>query len=101
MFWRLFLTFLILVTSAVFTVGLMVLQRESGRFWDQAKDIVTAGTIVVLASVPVAYFVARRFTRPLGELMDGARRVADGDFYHKIRAAGGGRSRRWPKPSTR
>ncbi len=88
MFWRLFLTYLLLVATAVLLVGVLVLQRAEHLFWELAGDVATAAAVSVALSVPTAYLLARRFTRPLVELTAGAGRIAEGDFGHKIRPAG-------------
>src|SRR5262245_52799854 len=91
MFWRLFLTYLLLVTTAVGLVGLIVLRRNEGEgiFLGLAREVVTAVAVIVAVSVLPAYLLARRFTRPLDALTDGARRLADGDLGHKLYVAGG------------
>lgn len=91
MFWRLFLTYLLLVVAAVGLVGVVILRRNEGEqiFFDLAREVVTAAAAIALASAVPAFFLARRFTRPLDTLTDGARRLADGDFGHAIYADGG------------
>jgi two-component system phosphate regulon sensor histidine kinase PhoR len=91
MFWRLFLTYLLLVTAAVGLVGGIVLRRNEGEdlFLELAREVVTAAAAIVLVSVIPAYLLARRFTRPLDGLTHGAERLADGDLGHKIYVAGG------------
>jgi two-component system phosphate regulon sensor histidine kinase PhoR len=88
MFWRLFLTYLLLVATAALLVGVLVLQRADDP-WDLVRDVATAAAIIVALSVPTAYLLARRFTRPLDELTDGAKRLAEGGLGHKLHAAGG------------
>jgi two-component system phosphate regulon sensor histidine kinase PhoR len=88
MFWRLFLSYLVLVITAVLLVGGLVIQRAEALFWDLAQDVTTAMAGIVGVAVPVAYYLARRFTRPLDELTDGAKRLTEGDFGHTIHAAG-------------
>ena len=90
MFWRLFITYLMLVILAVGAVGIVIVQRGGGQelFLELAREVIVAAfAIILLAAVP-AYMLARRFTRPLDELTDGARRLAVGDFDHKIHVAG-------------
>lgn len=92
MFFRLFVTFLVLVVLAVAAVGLLVLQRADGEdlFLELARGVILAAVVISLVAVFPAYLLARRFTRPLRELTDGTRRIAHGDFAHKIPVAGSG-----------
>lgn len=90
MFWRLFLTYLLLVVIAVGFVGLVIYQRAEGVFFALLHEVALAVVLVVLAAVGAAYLLAHRFTRPLAELTEGARRLAEGDLGHKIRVAGAG-----------
>jgi two-component system phosphate regulon sensor histidine kinase PhoR len=89
MFWRLFLTYLLLVVCAVGLVGLAIYQRAEDVFYELVQEVAAAVALVVLAAALAAYALARRFARPLDELNDGARRLADGDFGHKVRVSGG------------
>jgi two-component system phosphate regulon sensor histidine kinase PhoR len=90
MFLRLFITYLTLVVLAVAAVGLLILQRAGGQalFLELARDVVLAVAVISLLAVLPAYLLARRFTRPLEELTDGTRRIALGDFAHKIAVSG-------------
>jgi two-component system phosphate regulon sensor histidine kinase PhoR len=88
MFWRLFLSYLVLVTTAVLVVGALVIQRAEQVFWDLARDVTTSVGLIVVLAVPFAYYLARRFTRPLEELTVGARRLAERDFDHQIHVDG-------------
>lgn len=92
MFWRLFLTYLLLVVLAVGAVGIVILQRGGGRelFLELAREVAVAAVAIVLLAVVPAYLLARRFTRPLEDLTDGAHRLADGEFNHKIHVSGSG-----------
>ena len=89
MFWRLFLTYLLLVITAVGLVGVVIYQRAEHIFYDLARDVAVTVASIAVASIGAAYALARRFARPLDELTDGARRLADGDFGYKIRVSGG------------
>lgn len=89
MFWRLFLTYLLLVVTAVGLVGAVIYERAKDIFYDLARDVAVTIVLVVIVAIGAAYALARRFARPLDELTDGARRLADGDFGHKIRVSGG------------
>jgi two-component system phosphate regulon sensor histidine kinase PhoR len=91
MFWRLFLTYLLLVVAAVGLVSGIILRRNQGQeiFLQLLQEVMTAAVVIALASAAPAYVLARRFTEPLDTLTDGARRLAEGDFGHKIYVAGG------------
>ena len=89
MFRRLFLTYLLLVLATVGVLGLLTYQRAEDVFFALVRDVAAAVVVVVLTATGVAYFLARRFTRPLIELREGARRLAEGDLGHTIRVGGG------------
>ena len=89
MFWRLFLTYLLLVLIAVGLVGVLVFQRDRTLFFDLANEVGIAILVAAAVSVVLSYLLARRFARPLSELTDGARRLAEGDLGHTIRVSGG------------
>jgi two-component system, OmpR family, phosphate regulon sensor histidine kinase PhoR len=88
MFWRLFLTYLLLVVAAVGLVGVVIYERAESVFWDLLREVAAAVGVVMLAAGCAAYILARRFARPLAELNAGARRLADGDLTHKVRVSG-------------
>lgn len=88
MFWRLFLSYLLFVFCAVGLVGGVVYQRAIDLFWDLAQDVGVAVVLIVVLSIPTAYFLARRFTRPLVELTAGAMKIAEGDLGYTIHASG-------------
>lgn len=89
MFWRLFLTYLFLVVLAFGLLGLTIYQRSPSLFYDLANDVGLAiVALLLVASVP-AFVLARLFAQPLAELNEGARRLAAGDFDHKLQVAGG------------
>jgi two-component system phosphate regulon sensor histidine kinase PhoR len=89
MFWRLFLTNLLLIVAAFGLIGVVIYQRAEHVFYDLAADAAMMVAMVVFAWVGASYALARRFARPLDELTDGARRLAEGDFGYKIRVSGG------------
>lgn len=91
MFWRLFLSYLLLVVAAVGLVGVVILRRAEGGAIsvDLARDAAAAVAVISLLSAAPAYLIARRLTRPLNDLTAGAARLADGDLGQKIHAAGG------------
>ncbi len=86
MFWRLFLTYLGLVITAVGLVGVIVLRRTEGEaiFLELARQVITSAIVIVVLSIIPAFLLARQFTRPLKALAFGANRLADGDLGHKI-----------------
>src|SRR5689334_3551799 len=89
MFWRLFLTYLLLVVTTVALMGLLTFQRAEDVFHELARDIAVAVGAVLIAAVGAAYLLARWFAKPLVELHEGARKLADGDLGHMIRVRGG------------
>jgi len=91
MFIRLFLTFLMLIITSVGLVGFLILRTAAGwqLFRDLARDVIASVSFIVVLAILTAYLLARRFTKPLGELTDGARRLAAGDFQHKIHVSAG------------
>lgn len=89
MFRRLFLTYLLLVGASFGLLGLIIYQRSHALFFELANDVgVAVGVLFVLAAIP-AFALARTFAQPLAELSEGARRLATGDFTHKLLVAGG------------
>jgi len=90
MFWRLFFTYLLLVVAAVALVGAIIYQRAEQLFFDLARDVAFAVFLVIIVSIGAAYLLARWFARPLDQLTEGARRIANGDFGHEIRVSGSG-----------
>lgn len=90
MFFRLFITYLLLVVLAVAAVGILVLQRSDGSelFLELARQVVLAVVLIAVLAVAPAYLLARRFSRPLHELTEGAKRLAAGEFDHKIHVSG-------------
>ncbi|MBN9119866.1 MAG: HAMP domain-containing protein [Planctomycetes bacterium] len=89
MFWRLFLTYLMLVVATVVLMGLLTFRRAEDVFYGLAHEVAAAIGVVLLAAIGAAYFLARWFARPLVELQEGARKLADGDLGHTIRVRGG------------
>ena len=87
MFLRLFLTYLILVVLAAAAVGALILQR-SDLSLDLVRQVALAVVVIAVVAALPASVLARRFTRPLDELTTGARRLAAGDFDHKIQISG-------------
>lgn len=88
MFWRLFGTYLLLVSATVGLLGLLSHHRAEEVFNDLMREVATTLAVVVGLAVGAAYVLARRFVRPLVELREGARKLTEGDLGHKIRVAG-------------
>src|SRR5262245_52116144 len=88
MFWRLFLTYLLLVATTVGLVGLLIYQRDRALFADLANAVGLAVLLVFAIAAGLAYLLAGIFAHPMRELTDGARRLAEGDLGHKIRVSG-------------
>jgi two-component system phosphate regulon sensor histidine kinase PhoR len=89
MFRRLFLTYLVLVLATVGLLGLLMYQRSAELFHGLMREVALAVVLVVAAAVVAAFVLARRFTRPLVALREGARKLAEGDLGHTIRVSGG------------
>ncbi|MBX9628168.1 MAG: cell wall metabolism sensor histidine kinase WalK [Gemmataceae bacterium] len=89
MFWRLFLTYLLLVVIAVGVVGFVLFRNTEPNLAGRLEAVGVAVLLVVAVAAAPAYLMARRFARPLEVLADGARRLADGDLGHKIEVNGG------------
>ena len=88
MFWRLFLTYLLFVLAAVAFVGAFILNRAESLFYELVWHVVAGVLVIVAAAVVPAYLIAKRFAQPMYDLNEGARRLADGEFGHKIALAG-------------
>ncbi len=88
MFRRLFLTYLSLVIATVVLLGLLIHERAEDVFHGVVREAAAAIVLIVLAAVAAAYALARKFTRPLVALREGARKLAEGDLGHKIRVGG-------------
>jgi two-component system, OmpR family, phosphate regulon sensor histidine kinase PhoR len=88
MFWRLLLTYLLLVVASVGSVGVIMYGRAETVFWGLVREVALAVVVVLAGATVAACVLARRFARPLAELNDGAKRLADGDLGYKIRLTG-------------
>ncbi len=88
MFWRLFLTYMLLVFAAVGLIGAIIYGRAEPLFWDLFQQVALAVALVFLAAGVVAGLLARQFARPLGLLNDAARRLAEGDLRYRVPPAG-------------
>ncbi len=94
MLWRLLLSFVAFtVCTALLAVTAIpaYLPVERG-----ATSLAQAGLIALgmgILSVPFGWFLARRFVRPFQELREGANRIAEGDYSHRIHGGVWGESR--------
>jgi two-component system phosphate regulon sensor histidine kinase PhoR len=88
MFWRLFITYLMLVISAVGLVGAIIHGRAEQVFWELLHEVALAVTVVLVCAAGAAWVLAKRFSRPLVELNEGARRLAEGDLNYRIEVNG-------------
>jgi two-component system, OmpR family, phosphate regulon sensor histidine kinase PhoR len=88
MFWRLFSTYMLLVIATVVLIGLLIVQRVEGVFRELVRELAVALVLIVFAAMGAAYLLARRFTQPLVDLREGARKLAEGDLGHTIRVGG-------------
>ena len=79
---------MLLVLATVGVLGVLIYLRAEDVFFALVRDVAAVVVVVVLAATGVAYFLARRFTRSLAELREGARRLAEGDLDHTIRVVG-------------
>jgi two-component system phosphate regulon sensor histidine kinase PhoR len=89
MFWRLFLTYLLLVVATVALIGLLTFQHAEDVFYSLVQQVAVAVTVVLGTAVGAAYLLARWFAQPLVELHEGARKLAEGDLGHTIQVRGG------------
>jgi two-component system phosphate regulon sensor histidine kinase PhoR len=88
MFQRLFITYLLLVLAVMGLVSVALYQHAEGLFYESLQQLAFLAAAVLILAAVVAYGLARRFTRPLHALTEGARRIAAGDFQHQIRSRG-------------
>jgi two-component system phosphate regulon sensor histidine kinase PhoR len=88
MFWRLFLSYLLLVVAAVTLVGAVIHLRAEAVFWELFHEVAVAVGVAVFSAACAAGVLASRLSQPLVELNAGARRLADGDLTHRIEVGG-------------
>jgi len=93
MFRRLFLTYLLLASSAILFVGSVVYLDTAEGWRVLVKNLAFSLLMAFPLTAVAAYVLARHFTSPLEALTDGASRLAEGDFKHRIRPAGGRETR--------
>ncbi len=62
------------------------LSRIEGQLAHLRQLVWTAAAITALAAIALAFWLARRMTRPLQELTQGAQRIAAGSYGHKVYA---------------
>ncbi len=90
MFWRLYLSFLILIVVPVSLVGIWILQRARGQesFANLAGEVIPGVLLIVAGAVAAAFLMTKRFSRPVNELEDGAKQLAEGNFSHRFSGQG-------------
>ena len=91
MFWRLFLAFVAFAIVAAGLVGAFLGHIDADGL--PTGEVVLGVVLVGLAAVLPAYALARRFVRPLHDLTEAARRIAEGNYGQRIFAGGPGESR--------
>src|SRR5919206_11485 len=85
-FWRLFGWQALLVLAVVGLLGLVIYQRAESFYLQHLQDdlpalrrlIRSAAGLTALGAMALAFWLARRITRPLQELTAGAERIAAG-----------------------
>ncbi len=89
MFWRLFLTYVLLIGLAVIWAATLLLHRiDVSAYPELAYEAILVGSTVIGLSTIPAFIFARRFVRPLHELTEGARQIAGGHYGHQIQTDG-------------
>ena len=90
MLWRLLFAFVIFAVLAAFAAGLMLHLLN-----DKASPPLVIALVFVVGVVAVlpAWLFARRFVKPFLVLTDGANRIAQGDYGHRIHGGAWGESR--------
>jgi two-component system phosphate regulon sensor histidine kinase PhoR len=89
MFWQLFGTYGVLIVFSVGLVGLVVAGRaEENELESIAGGLWTAAAAAAVLALGLAFWLARRITRPVQELTTGAQRIAAGAYGHRVYAEG-------------
>jgi two-component system, OmpR family, phosphate regulon sensor histidine kinase PhoR len=89
MFWRLLFAFVAFAVLAAF-VGVFILSLIGSAELQQLTVLIGG---VGLAAIFPAWLFARRFVKPLQGITDGANRIAEGDYSHRIHGGVWGESR--------
>ncbi len=93
MFLRFFLTLIcFIVITASLTAMVVLVRSPAESFGETLVSVLLAVMLVTLLTVGPAYYLTRNFIRPLVELVEGARRIADGEYGHKVYTGGRGES---------
>jgi two-component system phosphate regulon sensor histidine kinase PhoR len=72
----------------VFVRVALPLATIDDRLAELHRIVWTAAALTGMAAMALAFWLARRVTRPLQELTAGAQRIAAGDYHHKVYAVG-------------
>jgi two-component system phosphate regulon sensor histidine kinase PhoR len=103
MFWRLFIFYGALLLAAIGALGVVVVRRVEDYFDQQLPGsletkarlvaelhnlVWSAAAITGLAAMVLAFWLARRITQPVQELIRGARHIASRDYGYKVYVAG-------------
>jgi len=91
MFLRLFASYIIMVIVSDALICLLLLHRStSDQIQQLLPELLIAASFSWFLALLPAYYLARRFVEPVHILTDGARRIAGGDYAHKIYVGGVG-----------
>lgn len=94
MFLRLFIAFVAFALLGSTVFGLLLLAGIETARWDRYfTDVMPYSLLVPVISLGPAYFFAKRFHRPLQQLMDGAKRISEGEYGHLLGGGSWGESR--------
>jgi two-component system phosphate regulon sensor histidine kinase PhoR len=94
MFLRLFIAFIAFSVFGSALFGVLLLQGLQPHVWNQfLSEVLPYSLLVPLIALVPAYFFAKRFHRPLQQLMDGAVRISDGEYGHLLGGGSWGESR--------
>jgi len=89
MFWRLCLSYVILLALALFTLTAIVVYRACSEGMPSfAQDIVIAAGLLFGSLLVPILVLSRHFVGPLKDLTMGARRISEGDYGFKIHIGG-------------
>jgi two-component system phosphate regulon sensor histidine kinase PhoR len=76
------------VTTALIVVGVLCILGAEVPAWELSKTVATTVLIVSLSAAPAAWLLTSWFAKPLAELNEGARRLAEGEFGYLIPISG-------------
>lgn len=90
MFWRLQIAFVAFAVLAAFVVAILLLLLNKPPV---PVVLIPLILIVGISAFLPAWLFARRFVKPLQDLRDGAKRIAEGEYGHQIHGGVWGESR--------